>query len=647
LIAALCFSQASDAAPPKDTTTVQQWTGVINGVVKDSKTKEKIENAIVILQCTCLKEQREARTNASGIYAFRNLPPGQYTIQVLSGKANVSKIATLPRGAKFRANFSLDPKNEFVRKIQVNARPVRRSAAGRTIRMDSAKNLPVGSSTRRDFTATVDTSAGAYRSGSQSFRHRSERWNRESYRRVDENGWYSAADRPLSTFSIDVDTASYSNVRRFLDQGSLPPQDAVRIEELINYFDYDTPRVGESRPFVVAAEVGPSPWNKGKKLVRISMRAKDLDPKNLPPRNLVFLVDVSGSMQSEDKLPLLKRSLHLVVDQMRPKDHVSLVVYAGAAGVALNPTSGADKRTIRQAIDGLAAGGSTNGAGGIRAAYGLAKQNFHKEGINRVVLGTDGDFNVGTTSHGELTRLIEQKRETGVFLSVLGFGTGNLQDDRMEGLADRGNGNYAYIDTVREAEKVLVKESGGTLVTLAKDVKLQIEFNPQRVESYRLVGYENRKLKAKDFDDDKKDAGELGLGHDVTALYEVTPRNLQKKRKTRKLRYQSKRGATREAVTDELMLIKLRYKTPRGKRSKLEQFVLKDRDVALARTTDDFRFAAAVATFGMLLRKSKHRGQADWDDARRLASGSMGKDQNGYRAEFLSLVRRAESLSGH
>ncbi len=639
------FSFGTAAAPPGDSTQVAS-TGVINGIVKDAGTKEKIAGALVVLQCACLASLRETQTNADGVYQFRGLPPGTYTIQVLFGNADIRKQATLPQGAKFRANFSISPETEFRRMIVVKPAPLRtHQAVGRRLEMGQAKNLPVARGSR-DFTSVVESSSTARRRARRG-RADGRDFNRESYRRIDENGWFRTVDRPLSTFSIDVDTASYSNVRRFLADGALPPADAVRIEEMINYFDYETPDAGPKRPLVVAAEVGPNPWNPTKKLVRVALRSRDMDVEKLPPRNLVFLIDVSGSMQSLDKLPLLKRSLRMLVDQMRDEDHVALVVYAGAAGVVLPPTPGSQKETIRAAIERLEAGGSTNGAGGIRLAYELAQRHFQAEGINRVVLGTDGDFNVGITSHGELTRLIEKKREGGVFLSVLGFGTGNLQDDRMEGLADRGNGNYAYIDSIREAEKVLVKESGGTLVTIAKDVKLQVEFNPDRVESYRLVGYENRRLEAKDFADDKKDAGELGLGHDVTALYEITPRDRDASEKGgRRLRYQSRRARTREAASNELLLIKLRHKAPRGRKSQLEQFVVHDRDAALEDTTDDFRFAAAVATFGMLLRDSKHKGVASWEDARRLASGSLGRDADGYRAEFLGLVERARQLQG-
>jgi Ca-activated chloride channel family protein len=471
-------------------------------------------------------------------------------------------------------------------------------------------------------------------------------WNTEAYDHVAENDFIAVARDPMSTFSIDVDTASYSNVRRFLESGSLPPVDSVRVEELINYFDYAYPQPQGKDPFAVISEVADCPWAPGNRLVHVGLQGKIIEDSKIPPRNLVFLLDVSGSMESPDKLPLVKQGMAMLVEQLRPEDHVSIVVYAGASGVVLEPTSGSDKRTILDSLDRLSAGGSTNGGQGIELAYKLAQSHFDAGAINRVILATDGDFNVGTTSQGDLVRLIEQKREHGVFLSVLGFGSGNLKDATMEQLADKGNGNYAYIDSLAEARKVLVEQAGATLVTIAKDVKIQIEWNPLEVESYRLIGYENRKLAHQDFDDDKKDAGEIGAGHTVTALYEVVPARGAGGEDGANLRYQSGRNTTAAAGSGELMHLKLRFKRPMGADSKLITFAVRDDERTLAQSSDDFRFAAAVAEFGMLLRDSQHRGKASFAQARKLAAGALGHDKGGHRSGFLRMIDMALALKG-
>jgi len=472
-------------------------------------------------------------------------------------------------------------------------------------------------------------------------------FNTEGYEHIQENDFLAVADEPLSTFSIDVDTASYSNVRRFLTQGSLPPADAVRIEELVNYFSYDyAPPKGDT-PFAVHTETADCPWNADSKLVKVGIKGKEIAADRVPPRNLVFLLDVSGSMNSPDKLPLLKQSMMMLVRDMRPQDKMSIVVYAGASGVVLEPTDGRHKAQIAEALDRLSAGGSTNGAAGIELAYKLAQKNFDKNGINRVILATDGDFNVGTTSQGELTRLIERKRRGGVFLSVLGFGSGNVKDGTMEMLADKGNGNYAYIDSAREADKVLVKEAGATLVTIAKDVKIQVEFNPSEVVAYRLIGYENRKLANKDFNDDTKDAGEIGAGHSITALYEVvTTDRATANPQVDPLRYQGEGNLTSASSNGELMFLKMRYKQPQGARSRLITFPITDADQGIEEASNDLRFAASVAEFGMLLRGSKYSGTSTFASARKLASTAMGQDGGGYRREFLSLIDMAARLKG-
>ena len=473
-------------------------------------------------------------------------------------------------------------------------------------------------------------------------------FNTEAYDRIEDNAFHSVGDDPLSTFSIDVDTASYANVRRFLNSGVLPPPDAVRIEELINYFRFDYPKPTNGQPFSVTTEIAACPWNQDHRLALVGLQAKPLDADDDTPRNLVFLLDVSGSMMPADKLPLVKTAMRMLVDTLTARDRIAIVVYAGASGVVLPSTSGADKEKIHEAIARLEAGGSTNGGEGIQLAYTLAEDQFVKRGINRVILATDGDFNVGVTNQGDLIRLIEQKRTTGIFLSVLGVGTGNVKDSTMEKLADKGNGNYAYLDSLQEARKVLVKEAGATLVTVAKDVKIQIEFNPANVYAYRLIGYENRLLRNQDFNDDKKDAGEIGAGHTVTALYEIVPVGVKMDLPNiDPLKYQKPpdAGAPRAATTeakDELMTVKLRYKAPDGDVSKLISVAVKNRTGELSANVG---FAAAVAEFGMLLRKSEYRGNATHADAAALARKFRGADPDGYRVEFVKMVELAESLS--
>ncbi len=449
----------------------------------------------------------------------------------------------------------------------------------------------------------------------------------ESYARTVESSFAETGDHPVSTFSLDVDTASYANIRRFLTQGQLPPRDAVRIEEMLNYFTYDYEAPTGNEPFALHVEAAQCPWNPAHRLALVGLRAKDVAPRKASPMNLVFLIDVSGSMQPDNKLPLIKRALRLLVQQLTARDRVAIVVYAGESRVALTSTRGDDREAILDAIESLRADGSTNGGAGIQSAYDQASANFIDGGVNRVILCTDGDFNVGLTDQSELVQLIQRKAKSGVFLSVLGFGMGNLKDATMEKLADKGNGNYNYIDDLEEARKVLVDQIRSTLVTVAKDVKVQIEFNAALVKSYRLVGYDNRLLAARDFNNDRKDAGDIGAGHTVTALYEIVP------------------TGERAGRGDDLMTVKLRYKEPDATTSKLLTANVKDSDVRWGRASNDFRFAAAVAEFGMLLRESSYRGQASFDDVLALAQGALGRDANGYRAEFADLVRRAKALA--
>lgn len=466
-------------------------------------------------------------------------------------------------------------------------------------------------------------------------------FQRESYNALTENPFIATRNDPLSTFSIDVDTASYANMRRWLTGGNLPPVGAVRIEELVNYFNYNYPEPQNS-PIGITTELGPCPWQQDNKLVRIGLRAKSLDPSNIPPSNLVFLIDVSGSMEQPNKLPLLQQSMLLLADQLKKDDRVAIVVYAGADHVVLHPTAGDQKETIRAAITRLAAGGSTHASSGIVTAYKLARRGFIKNGNNRIILASDGDFNVGVTSRDELERLVAKERESGVFLTILGFGMGNYHDDTMEILADKGNGNYSYIDSLLEAKKVLIKERSGTLFTLAKDVKLQIEFNPARVGGYRLIGYENRVLADEDFNDDKKDAGEIGAGHTVTALYELLPVGSRAVPKVDPLKYQTMGQSPDNS--NEVLNIKLRYKPLDSDKSLLLSAVVKDNNNNLDATSDDFRFASTVAGFGMLLGHSEQANQLDYPQLIAMAQKSRGTDREGYRAEFVHLLEMAELL---
>jgi len=469
--------------------------------------------------------------------------------------------------------------------------------------------------------------------------------NTEDYDRIEENPFLAVANNPLSTFSIDVDTASYANVRRFLNQNLLPPPDAVRIEELINYFSYDYEPPSGDVPFATHVEVAGCPWQPEHRLVRIGIKGWEIPADTRPPSNLVFLLDVSGSMRPENKLPLLKKGLKLLIEQLGESDRVAIVVYAGASGLVLPSTPGDQKGQILEALDGLSSGGSTNGGAGIQLAYNVAAQNFIPGGCNRVILATDGDFNVGVTNQGDLTRLIEEKAKTGVFLTALGFGFGNIKDSTIEKLADKGNGNYAYIDTIKEAQKVLVEEMGATLVTIAKDVKIQVEFNPAEVQAYRLIGYENRMLRDEDFNDDTKDAGEIGAGHTVTALYEVVPPGVQfEARDVDPLRYQQPAQEGDRPASDELLLVKIRYKKPEGDTSSLIEVPVRDGGQEFKKASADFKFASAVAAYGMLLRGSEYAGEANWKQIGRWAETGLGEDRYGYRDEFVSLVEKAREL---
>ena len=466
--------------------------------------------------------------------------------------------------------------------------------------------------------------------------------NTENYAAVAESRFLPAADNPRSTFSIDVDAASYTNVRRFLTSGQRPPRDAVRVEEFLNYFRYDYPEPKGKDRFSVTTDVAVAPWAPEHRLLRVGIKGKSLKAEAVPPTNLVFLIDVSGSMRPENKLPLVKESFRLLVNELREQDRVAIVVYAGAAGLVLPPTPGCDKATILAALDRLEAGGSTAGGAGLRLAYDVARQSYARGSNNRVILATDGDFNVGESSDAAMVQLIEERRDQGIFLTVLGFGTGNLKDSRMEQIADKGNGHYAYVDNLKEGRRVFVREFAGTLMTLAKDVKIQVEFNPAKVQAYRLIGYENRALKNEDFADDRKDAGELGAGHTVTALYEIVPVGVPFALAGDSLRYQtiSLRSDTKR---DEWLTVQLRYKEPDGTTSRLQTHPVRVRG-RVGEPEGDFRFATAVAGFGMVLRNSEYRGAATLDQVLHLARSAESEDPDGERAEFVRLVESARTL---
>lgn len=474
----------------------------------------------------------------------------------------------------------------------------------------------------------------------------SEEYHTEDYSLIVENIYHTPKDAPLSTFSVDVDAASYSNMRRYLMSDKRPPKDAIRIEEMINYFDYSYPQPSGDAPIAIISEVGECPWSAGHKLVHIGIQGKEVPESELPASNLVFLVDVSGSMSDENKLPLVISSFKILVEHLRPIDRVAIVVYAGSSGLVLPSTAGSKKEEIIASLERLRAGGSTAGAAGIRLAYEVALQNFIPGGNNRVILATDGDFNVGVSSDAELVEIIEKKRESGVFLTVLGYGMGNYMDNKMQMLADHGNGNHAYVDNITEAEKVFVHEFGGTLFTIAKDVKIQVEFNPALVGAYRLIGYENRMLQNEDFNDDRKDAGDIGSNHSVTALYEIIPTDVDTTvtGSIDELKYQRPKKKAWIAYPEELMTVKFRYKEPAGQESKLIEKVILDSNDSFASTSENFRFSASVASFGMLLRESDFAGSATFKNVESWIADAITEDKNGYRKEFLKLVRNVPPL---
>jgi len=591
---------------------------IVQGKVIDSDTQQALIGVTIEIKSNSIGET----SDVDGNFEFY-INPGTYTLEVqYIGFNKFTKQIKVPKSGLKDLIISLNPSVP----VQISNEEIVK------FDLDGAMSLPPP--------RTLSGISGV----SHKMLVRESYNNTEEYADISENTYKWATKTPLSTFSIDVDGASYSNVRRMIMDGRLPVKDAVRVEELINYFSYDYENPVGEHPFSVNTEVGKAPWNPDHQLVQIGIQGEKIEADNLPPSNLVFLLDVSGSMSSHNKLPLLKKGFKLLTNQLREDDYVSIVVYAGSSGLILPPTSGADKETILEALNKLNAGGSTAGAAGIKQAYDVAKENFRKEGNNRVILATDGDFNVGVSSNSELVDLIEEKRDEGIFLSVLGFGSGNLKDSKMEQIANNGNGNYYYIDNLLEAKKVLVSEMGGTLHTIAKDVKIQVEFNPQNVKAYRLIGYENRLLADEDFNNDKKDAGELGAGHTVTAIYEVIPHGVDIDSSLSDidpLKYQTPTTPV-NGFNDELMTVKLRYKQPDGEKSKLVTQVIKRSD--RSELSENLKFASSVASFGMLLRDSKFKGSSSFEMVQQLAKESKGVDENGYRAEFIKIVELAELL---
>jgi Ca-activated chloride channel family protein len=604
-----------------------QPKGHLKGSIQDHESNKAIAFADVALQRSG-KTIDKVTANLKGEFYFLKVDAGEYELSI-SSNGYQSKLINSVWIQSGDTTF-IDIRLEQMSLLQPTVIAITEEEQ---MEYQGAYDMRRAKSSKRYINSNILTSSYPYDN------------RNEDYQELNDNHFKSPLTDPLSTFSADVDRAAYANIRRYLNDQAMPPEDAVRIEEMINYFDYDYPEPKGDHPFSITTELADCPWDKNRKLAMIGLQAKRMDLSETPANNLVFLLDVSGSMNSYNKLGLLKEGMLMLVDQMREEDHISIVVYAGAAGLVLEPTSGDQKAEIKAAIDQLSAGGSTAGGEGIELAYQVAQKNFKQEGNNRIILATDGDFNVGITNRKELIALIEAKRASGVFLSVLGFGTGNIKDHVMEQLADKGNGNYNYIDNILEAKKVLVKEISGTLFTVAKDVKLQAEFNPETVMGYRLIGYVNRQLAAQDFNDDTKDAGELGAGHSVTAIYEIIPAGADMNMiDIDSLKYQKKRASDRQANENELLTVKFRYKQPNGNKSTLLESVLEVTDISFEQASTNFRFASTVAAFGMKLRGSESMKNMNYDQIITLAKAAKGQDEEGYRAEFIKLVETAQLL---
>ena len=607
--------------------------GRIEGTVRDSA-GAPVANVQVIV----VSRPWTAMSDSAGRFRLVDLPAGRYTVRFSAIGYRSHEVTGVPvtAGAATPLDVTLAQGRAELQAMTARSYPgQRRDEAGVAAREEADFRT-----LHRIAPAAAKTANGGWYPAAP--------MNTENYAVIEESRFLPAGTNPRSTFSIDVDAASYTNVRRFLSSGQRPPKDAVRVEEFLNYFRYDYPEPGGRDRFSVTTDLAVAPWAPEHRLLRIGIKGRSLRTEAVPPSNLVFLLDVSGSMQPPDKLPLVKQAFRLLVQELRPQDRVAIVVYAGAAGLVLPPTPGSDKATVLAALDRLEAGGSTAGGAGLRLAYEVAKQHFARGGNNRVILASDGDFNVGESSDAAMVRLIEERRDQGIFLTVLGFGTGNLKDSRMEQVANKGNGHYAYVDNLTEARRVFVREFAGTLVTIAKDVKIQVEFNPAKVAAYRLIGYENRALRTEDFADDRKDAGELGAGHTVTALYEIVPVGTSfagTGGDLDDLKYQRVQLRPDASNGDEWLTVQLRYKEPDGATSRLLTHPVRARRPA-AEPAGDFRFAAAVAAFGMVLRDSEYRGTATLDQVLQLARGSEGRDLEGERAEFVRLVESARLLSG-
>lgn len=605
-------------------------TGSITGKAQESLSSQPIPGIKVILSY----QNQECITNRVGRFNFKDIPEGTYTLTLSgNGYQTRDKEVTVIADSTISVNIDLSPP----RTPSLIFPPP--PCESEDLAEDETIDL-----TDWDIDYAIAPSASKAMSFNRGMQEGYIPHNTEEYDKIDENTYFDVIQKPLSTFAVDVDAASYANARRFIMQNQLPYKDAVRSEEFINYFNYDYKQPQKDHPLSINLEYGDCPWNQEHKLVHIGLRGIELARDKQKPSNLVFLIDVSGSMNYPEKLPLLKRAFKLLVDQLNPKDKIAMVVYASQTGLVLPATSGEEKKTIIDALDRLHAGGSTAGGAGIQLAYKVAKENFIKDGNNRVILATDGDFNVGISSTSELVRFVESQKDEGIFLTILGFGMGNYKDNRLQEIADKGNGTHAYIDNIMEAKKVLVNEISSTLFTIAKDVKIQVEFNPAEIKSYRLIGYENRKLEDKDFRDDKKDAGEIGAGHTVTALYEVIENTNQDSIKNNDLKYQETHIKQNARNSDEVLTVSIRYKDPDGDKAKEFSKVLNSKPLHLYKTSDNFRFSATVAEFAMLLRGSEFKGDSSFESILKLAEGAKGPDTLGYRAEFIDLVKRAELL---
>lgn len=607
--------------------SVSLAAGSISGTVGDNSTGNSLSGAEVKLYNMSIIIS-SVKTDEIGAFEFKDLDPGVYSIRVNSSGyvEYFEKNIILAENQHHKMTVFLD----LSLIAEDDTEPVEYYISCEKTKGDrKSAQSPSGSNTGyANYSYDVDESYIEH--------------NTESYDFIQENTFKKSIDDPLSTFSIDVDRASYANVRRFINSSTMPYKDAVRIEEMINYFDYDYENPKGDDPFATHLELGDCPWNSKNKLLMIGIQGESIAEENIPACNLVFLIDVSGSMSDQNKLPLLKKSFRILVDKLRPQDKVSIVVYAGAAGVVLPSTTGLNKSKILSALDDLEAGGSTAGGEGIELAYKIAVENFIEGGNNRVILASDGDFNVGASSDSEMERLIESKRDQGVYLTILGFGMGNYKDSKMEKLSNKGNGNYAYIDNIMESNKIFGQELWGTLYTIAKDVKIQIEFNPGKVKEYRLIGYENRMLNKEDFNDDKKDAGEIGSGHTVTAIYELVMADGESgSSNIDPLNYQT----SQIVKSSDIMTLKIRYKKPDQDVSRLITSKVTDKDLDKKENSTNFLMAVSVAEYGMLLRDSEFKGSASYDHVLLWAKKAKGEDEFGYRTEFISLVEKTKLLA--